>query len=178
MMNRLLCLLAVLSIASAHCPYHKHRHTNSGHTRDYHNRLFEEISNDVIALDKKVQNLCTRNTNGATKEIIESETFKLSTPLDGFDETEIEVKIRNRILYISANKPPLKSYNEIRVLPSFVDTKQASYQLEEGKLIVSFNIKTAATNECTTDVDSNVITVPRFQPFIFDERIGRSDAKR
>ncbi|CAG9796309.1 unnamed protein product [Diatraea saccharalis] len=179
-MIRLLYLLAVVYVTAA-CRHICGHHEHGGHTRHNHNRLFEEISNKVIAADKKLQNFCVANSNGATKEIIDSQTYQLRTPLANYQENEVEVKIRHRVLYIDADKPPLQRYSEIRLLPNFVDTKQANFQLVDGILIINFNIKTQATENCSDNVDSDVITVPKLEDETFtlggNERMG-SNYKR
>ncbi|KAL0850746.1 hypothetical protein ABMA28_006688 [Loxostege sticticalis] len=163
-----LVLLLVLSMAAfsqQQCRHH-HRHNQNKieHRAEYHSRIFEELANDVIAIDRKSQRLCEAHSNGATKELFEKNRYVLKVPLQNFTEEEIKVEVRHRAVYINAFKAEtVKHYSEFRELPGFVDVSAAKFNYEDGFLEVVFPTKDTVSTSCNPHINDDVVNVPMFQ---------------
>ncbi|KAL0850745.1 hypothetical protein ABMA28_006687 [Loxostege sticticalis] len=168
-------LLAFLAVCSGHyhhrggchgSPCHRHPGGFQGNMEHYHEMLFNDLAQRVIEIDNKIKSSCERHSNAATKEIVEQNRYLIQTPLPDYSATDVNIKIRQRVLQISAKKGD-KHYTEMRVLPTFVDAAKAAYTLDDGTLEIVFPLKPrplAVT--CDLGFSDVVTTVPLFDPLI------------
>lgn len=94
--------------------------------------------------------------------MIEETRYKLTTPLPGYTSSDFEIKVKGRVLYVSAHSTT-GHYTEIRTLPTFVTTSGAVYTYIEGVLEVTFPVN-ADANTCSYTFNDDVTTVSEFKP--------------
>lgn len=184
-MHTLIVLVAVISAVSS-CGFEHHfpsrsrqrhrflsnRHPHFGIMQHFHDRLFNDIARDLKALDDKIENSCSRHSNSLTREVIETGRYKITAPITGFSVADFEVKIKGRVIYVSAKNGD-STYTEVRTLPTFVEVAKGSYSYDEGILNVVFPINNEASI-CNLGYGENEITVPKFDLIItgMDRRFG------
>lgn len=140
-----------------------------GHGCHHHtsidNEMFEHISNKVIGLEEMIKRHCTQDQEIVIKEVYEQNIYKLKTTLPNFTESRIEVKIRNKVLYIKAvRESDSKQHTYVRILPGFLDMITAKWHYVNDELTVAIRFKIITREEtvlnCDNDTDRTVTNVP------------------
>ncbi|XP_013133359.1 PREDICTED: uncharacterized protein LOC106099373 [Papilio polytes] len=142
-------------------------------------RFWAELSREMSMLDQFLNEFTKRFPNGVSSEGIDSKTneYKVTVPLNGFEEQDIKVKAREGVLMIqavrSAGEVGQNSYLSMRTLPAIVNVT-GSWTFENGVLKVVFPLlSTPNEEETTTEV---VTEIPeQFKPESREDTTGDDD---
>ncbi|XP_028161665.1 uncharacterized protein LOC114353759 [Ostrinia furnacalis] len=159
-----LILLFVLGLAASSYQHHHRDHTQ--HRVEYLANIFEELANDVIALDRQSIQLCEAHSIGSIKELFEEKRFSLKISLQGFNDSDVTVQVRHRVMYVNAvNKDPVKHFSAIKELPAFVNVAEGKFDLQDGVLEVVFPTRNVLNNSCDPHLNVDVVTLTKFEQF-------------
>lgn len=104
---------------------------------------FNTLSNELMDLDKKVQDTC-KQFKYTAREIFGANSYRLKIYLPEFTLATFVVKIKHRVIYINGHHPRTGpnicdlTYVDIKVLPEFVNTHGAAWTYNNGMLTVAF----------------------------------------
>ncbi|CAG4958631.1 unnamed protein product [Parnassius apollo] len=125
---------------------------------------FESLAQCVIAADNFRKNSCAKSTYHRTQVIQGLNFYELKYYLQEFDENSITVKIKYRVLYVTAKKLGTDSFKDLRILPDSLKMTDATWYFEGDVLRVLIpyknQLKTEVTLTCgDSDHDSSDMTL-------------------
>lgn len=111
------------------------------------------------------------------KGTFHSSHYEVSVSLPNFNEEDITLKIKYRVLFILAMKPGAKTFSEVKILPEIVKPSDTIWNFENGQVVVklfySSPLGTEVVRDCKNDFNDTVFEVPK--GFDIDERFGKDD---
>ncbi|XP_046961950.1 uncharacterized protein LOC124531407 [Vanessa cardui] len=170
-------LFAVVACASAAPRYHDHFHHHPySHDGDVSlerfiereifdtRRFWEELRREMMGIDKMIADLNKNFGTFLSNEKIEGNQYKITISLNGFEEKEIAVKAKKRLLIVQAvhkggDDGPERNYLDLRTLPDFVDIN-GSWTFENGVLTVVFPVERSVEGTEATITEVPVTQAP------------------
>ncbi|XP_068630598.1 uncharacterized protein [Battus philenor] len=149
------------------CSGHDHG-SSGGHRRWWHNHHqendFDRLARCVISADKLLLNTCRQSPFSRTRMFIGVDFFSLKYNLAEYSEEGIMVKIKHRVIYVTADAAGQETYKDLRILPDFLNVANANWYFEHGVLVVLIPYKNPPKTEVAlscNDVSETVIDVPK-----------------
>ncbi|KAG6441922.1 uncharacterized protein LOC115448696 [Manduca sexta] len=107
-------------------------------------RFWSDLSTELRELDNVLADFYRRFPSSVSREGIEGHDYKITIPLNGFDEKDIIVKARQGLLMVQAvhkiEETVVKSYLDVRNLPDSVNVT-GSWVYDKGVLKITFPLK-------------------------------------
>ncbi|CAK1602512.1 unnamed protein product [Parnassius mnemosyne] len=145
-------------------------------------RFWMELSREMAMFDQLLVDFAKRFPSSVSSEGIDTETneYKVTIPLAGFEEKDIIVKAREGLLMVQAVQKPEggieRSYLDIRSLPNIVNVN-GSWTFNEGVLKIVFPLLSKPeTEETTTKITTVVPEI--FKPESREEIDNQSNDNR
>ncbi|CAK1546615.1 unnamed protein product [Leptosia nina] len=151
-----------------HGPHGPHRHPPFGPPPGQQGRRwdqgsgndFESLANQFIAEDEAYLNYCNGNRN-SVREVYGDDSYMLIYSVPGLKGGNVKVQIKHKLINVVANAGGT-DFDDIRILPSIVDSAEARWYLDGGTIKVLLPYKIRINMEmpkrCET-IDRNVINV-------------------
>ncbi|XP_050345817.1 uncharacterized protein LOC126770468 [Nymphalis io] len=170
-------LFAVVACASAAPRYHNHFHHHPySHDGDEASlerfiereifdtrRFWEELRREMMGIDKMIADLNKNFGTFLSNAKIEGNKYKIRIFLNGFEEKEIAVKAKKRLLIVQAvhkaDGEPERNYVDLRTLPDYVDIN-GSWTFENGVLTVEFPLERSVEVTEATITEAPVTLLP------------------
>ncbi|CAH2050933.1 unnamed protein product, partial [Iphiclides podalirius] len=146
----------VMSLHHRHRPSHRRSHVSD----------FDRLSQLLAEADQILKAGCTQSLSRATREFIGLDFYSLKYNLDGFRKPVISINVKNRVVYVKATRRGKRDFEDLRILPHFVDVKSANWFFENGVLIVLFPYKNKLKTEVALGCEKIVkrkIVVPKLK---------------
>ncbi|XP_038221573.1 probable basic-leucine zipper transcription factor Q [Zerene cesonia] len=114
--------------------------------------------------------------NIEASEIVSPDSYKLTYDLPiNLEGDDIEVKIKNRVIYVRGSKGGTVVFEHVELLPAALDAKSADWQLQGDKIeiFIPFNKTQTGTKRDPCKADNSTITVQESSPmFTFRNKIS------
>lgn len=165
-MLKLYVLLLVFTLINSECGHRsgacKHRHPRRQSFRQYEHEFYE-LSSSVISADRQFEALC--DSDNSVVEFMGADTYTLQYSLGDYGLEDVAVKIRHRVLYVSARNSTV-TFRDVRLLPRVVDVQNGLWYAEHSKLYVLFGYKVPYKTDtpcvCDASIDDRVRHVPNY----------------
>ncbi|CAG4958302.1 unnamed protein product [Parnassius apollo] len=168
-MYRFVILFALFSFAYSrqHChddPACKATRRLNNKNNNYYGRVFDKVSRSFITSDTEIQQACNVSTSNLVSQVFGLNNYVLKYKIPTFEEDELSIVIRHKVMYLRAQKENGLSFRDVRVLPDIVKTQDAKWFTENDALHISFPYKTPLQVETTTTCDINIIDYAIYVP--------------
>lgn len=166
-MSRILffALMCILIAAGESHRRNRHKLSRSRHPK----RIYDQVSDDIISADRKLNDLCYDNNNTTAKIYYEPTEVRIEANLQGYLENTIAVKIKHRVIFIYAETEGRKRdknvFIDVKILSEACDTKSAVWTFNNGIVVVKMLYK-KQTPTCI-EVDDDEICVPKLNTNTF-----------
>ncbi|XP_038221574.1 putative uncharacterized protein DDB_G0271606 [Zerene cesonia] len=114
--------------------------------------------------------------NIEASEIVSPDSYKLTYDIPkNLEGDDIEVKIKNRVIYVKGSKGGTVVFEHVELLPAALDAKSADWQLQGDKFVIfiPFNKTQTGTKRDPCKADNSTITVQESSPmFTFRNKIS------
>ncbi|CAK1602537.1 unnamed protein product [Parnassius mnemosyne] len=172
-MFRLITFLLFVNFASCFW-HHEHNHCYGGHGHHRHSwhhhhnddNDFESLAQCVISADNLLKTSCTKSVHNRTRVYQGLDFYVLKYYLQEFTENSINVVIKHRVIYVTAQENGIVTFKDLRILPDSVKTTDATWYFEDGLLRVLLPYKNPLKSEVILtcgDTDQTIINVPKLK---------------
>ncbi|XP_045779046.1 uncharacterized protein LOC123876744 [Maniola jurtina] len=123
---------------------------------------FETVLRYARRLDSLLKITCEDNKNWLT-ETYTNNGYMISYDLDGLNESTLDVKIQNRVLFTIIDQTNnLDPFVDVRMLPMMVDVNRAEWYIENRvlKVVVPFSVRLSEAMPKTCEFDDTDFAVP------------------
>ncbi|CAH2050929.1 unnamed protein product, partial [Iphiclides podalirius] len=142
-------------------------------------RFWSELSRGMVMLNNMLSEFTKRFPSGVSSEGVDPETnkYKVTIPLKGFEEKDVVVKAREGVLMVQALSKSEgstgKSYVDVRALPDFVNVA-GSWTYSEGFLKIVFPLQ--PRGDTTFEISTHLPQGLKPESREVDNNGGNSDA--
>lgn len=119
---------------------------------------FDQLFCDVYDQHEDMEYFC----HNTTKETVSGGIYRITAQLQGYQINSIQVKIKYRVLSITATSTNGARYQELIILPTVADNQNVAWEYDGTELNVYFS-KLREHNICTKTISSATITVEQLQ---------------
>lgn len=129
---------------------------------------FDRIAELIYSADLLVKTICLNNAVTAS-EIYENFGYMIVYSIDGMDDTNIEVRIKDKILYtIVRQDEKTDDFVDIRILPKILNIREAVWytMYNELKILIPYNVKFGEMVPDTCTIDKYIFVVPKIESVI------------
>lgn len=141
---------------------HRHKHhdwTPDGQPQDF----FNSHAKDLNDIDSKYQEYCEKNHNEGVKVLYGFDFYRILIPLVDFNEDDIEVKTKHRVISIKAKNAASKTFSEVRILPEIVSISKATWCFQnkqlEVRLMYNVRFNEEMQTSCSSGFDDEEVVV-------------------
>ncbi|CAK1602513.1 unnamed protein product [Parnassius mnemosyne] len=145
---------------------------------NYHyERVFDKVSRSFITSDRDIQQNCNVSTSNLISEVFGLNNYVLKYKIPAFEEDELSIVIRHRVMYLRAQKENGLSFRDVRILPHIMKTQDAKWFRENDTLNIVFPYRTPLQAESVTTCDLNIIDYAIYVPKLTTDNGTIANAK-
>ncbi|KAL0850744.1 hypothetical protein ABMA28_006686 [Loxostege sticticalis] len=117
---------------------------------------FDQLFCDVFDLYQDLRQYC----HNTTHEVANGSNYRITATLQGYQENSIVVKVKHRILSITATSTNGAKYEELIIIPTVAVNQSLSWKYDGEELTIFFS-KPTELNTCFMNISASTITVPK-----------------